>query len=120
MNFLHDFTVNVLPLLCSIIFFCGLSAIVGWWRGYDNGHRTGYEDGRIYGYNFRELELQQERNRIRLQEEKQARGYPCTECDETACTERCQVWAYCKYAEIKKEQAAKKGKQDETQKAEKT
>lgn len=106
-GFLKDFGNNVFPIMLSLIFFCGLSAILGWWRGYDSGHRAGYEDGRTYGYNFRELELQQER------------GYPCTECDKTACTERCQVWAYCKYAEIKKEQAAK-GKQDETQKAEKT
>lgn len=118
-GFLKDFGNNVFPLMLSLIFFCGLSAILGWWHGYDSGHRAGYEDGRTYGYNFRELELQQERNRIRLQEEKQERGYPCTECNKTACTERCQVWAYCKYAEIKAEQAAK-GKQDETQKAEKT
>ena len=69
MKFVYDFINNVLPLIGVFIFVGGLSAIVGWWRGYDSGHRAGYEDGRIYGYNFRELELQQERNRIQAAEE---------------------------------------------------
>lgn len=69
MKFVYDFINNVLPLIGSFIFVGGLSAIAGWWSGYERGHRDGFVYGRKFGYNYRDLEINQERARIQAAEE---------------------------------------------------
>lgn len=46
MKFVYDFINNVLPLIGVFIFVGGLSAIAGWWNGYERGHRDGVAYGR--------------------------------------------------------------------------
>lgn len=66
MKFVYDFINNVLPLIAVFILVGGLSALAGWWYGYDSG----YHDGRQYGYNYRDLEISMERARIQAAEER--------------------------------------------------
>ena len=66
MKFVYDFIENVLPLIAVFIFVGGLSALAGFWRGYDSG----YHDGRQYGYNYRDLKISMERARIQAAEER--------------------------------------------------
>lgn len=70
MKFVYDFINNVLPLIGVFIFVGGLSAIAGWWSGYERGHRDGFAYGRQFGYNYRDLEINQERARIQAAEER--------------------------------------------------
>ena len=69
MKFVYDFIENVLPLIAVFIFVGGLSALAGWWRGYDRGYHDGFAYGRQFGKNYLEWELSQERARIQAAEE---------------------------------------------------